>query len=572
MKLLKKILASSFFPILAVVVLGLLAGKGLFGPGYFNMHDDLQLMRQLEMEKCFLDLQIPCRWVQDMGYGYGFPLFNFYPPLPYLVGEIVRVFGVSFVDTAKILFVFAFAASGVTMYFLGKEFFGKLGGVVASVFYVWAPYHAVDVYVRGAMNESWALIFFPLILWTSYRLITNKDKLFPWAIGLTLSFLGLLTSHNLMVMIFTPVFAVWCLIWIIKYSAWNRLPKLIVSGIFALGLAAFFTLPVLIEQKLVQADTLTRDYYEFVAHFASVNQLFVTRFWGYGSSIWAYGDGMSFQVGHVHWILSIIVGVTIAYQFIRRKKVPRALMITMYLLLVSWFATFMIHNKSTPIWQLIPPLAYVQFPWRFLSLVILGLSFAAGSVVLLLPKKIAAAAGVVLIAGLIAFNWNYFLPKDGKLGALTDKEKFSGAAWELQQGAGILDYLPDYAVTAPKEPQQKEGLTEVMRGNAKVENPYQKSNFAGFDVDVVDETAQVRVGILKFEGWRAYVDGVEISTFVPKEEVWGRTWIEVPKGKHAITFKFTNTPIRTIGNTISLISWIALPVIIICRKKLSFLS
>jgi hypothetical protein len=93
-----------FLPIVIVLSFGLLASKGLIGKGYFNMHDDLQMMRQLEMEKCFLDLQIPCRWVPDMGYGFGYPLFNFYPPLPYLVGEGIRLIGYSFVDTVKILF------------------------------------------------------------------------------------------------------------------------------------------------------------------------------------------------------------------------------------------------------------------------------------------------------------------------------------------------------------------------------------------------------------------------------------------------------------------------------------
>jgi hypothetical protein len=36
------------------------------------------------------------------------------------------------------------------MYLLGKEFFKKWGGVVSAIFYVWAPYHSVDVYVRAA--------------------------------------------------------------------------------------------------------------------------------------------------------------------------------------------------------------------------------------------------------------------------------------------------------------------------------------------------------------------------------------------------------------------------------------
>src|SRR3972149_11780083 len=109
MKLLRKIIShGNFWPLLVVIFFGLLAGRTLLPSGYFNMHDDLQMMRQLEMEKCFLGLQVPCRWVPDMGYGFGFPLFNYYPPLPYLIGQVFRFVGVSFVNTAKDLFLLSF--------------------------------------------------------------------------------------------------------------------------------------------------------------------------------------------------------------------------------------------------------------------------------------------------------------------------------------------------------------------------------------------------------------------------------------------------------------------------------
>src|SRR4030067_2086101 len=118
MGLLLKIFSNKHsLPFIIIIFVAILAGRSLiFQSGYFNMHDDLQIMRQLEMEKCFLDGQIPCRWVSDMGYGFGFPLFNFYHPLPYLIGEIFRLVGFSFVDTAKLTFALSFVVSGITMY------------------------------------------------------------------------------------------------------------------------------------------------------------------------------------------------------------------------------------------------------------------------------------------------------------------------------------------------------------------------------------------------------------------------------------------------------------------------
>ncbi len=522
------------------------------------MHDDLQMMRQLEMEKCFTDGQIPCRWVPDMGYGYGFPLFNFYPPLPYLVGTVFRTVHFSFVDTAKLTFALSFVLSAITMYFLAKEFFGKWGGVVSSVFYVWAPYHSVDIYVRGAMNEAWALVWFPLIFWTSYRLIQEKKKSKKWIIGLSLAWAGLLLSHNLMAIIFTPMFAVWCLLFWIKNHDLKKVIQLVISGLTALGLAAFFTIPAVLEQKYVHVDTLTQGYYEYIAHYATIGQLLFSRFWGYGPSIWGPDDGMPFQIGQVHWILSILVISILIYKYAAKKRsLPESstLLAITFSILAAWFAAFMAHQNSTFIWQRIHLLAFVQFPWRFLALVIFAFSFAAGSIFVLLPKRLAVITGTLLIIVLVALNWNYFLPKGGKMGPLTDAQKFSGSAWDLQRTAGIFDYLPQTAKQNPKDPQI--ALAEVVDGKGIVTDGLEGTDWAKFNVNLVSDSV-VRVDLFEFPVWKITVDGMPIKEYVPDGELYGRMYLNIPKGNHSVNLKLTNTPTRTASNYLSLVSWVIL--------------
>lgn len=568
MNIVKKVYRSSnFWPIIIVLVFALLAGKGLIGPGYFNMHDDLQMMRQLEMEKCFSSLQIPCRWVPDMGYGFGFPLFNYYPPLPYLFGEIFRIFGMTFVDTVKLVFISAFIFSGISMYFFAKEFFGKWGGVISSIFYLWAPYHSVDVYVRGAMNEDWALIFFPLILLLGYKLIKSKKQDTKYIIYISLSWTGLLLSHNLMAMIFAPIFMGWCLIWIMKERNFiSNIIKLAIAGIISLGLAAFFTLPVTLEQGLVHTETLVQGYYEYTAHFATIGQLLKSKFWGYGPSVWGPNDGMSFQVGWLHWITPIIITALGFLYFLRKRKIENWLLVIGYFFLVGWFAVFMTHNKSTPIWSHIPPLRFVQFPWRFLTIVILSFSFVAGGLVKLIPKKYFNIINILLIAGVLIYSWNYFLPEHGKLGALTDNEKFTGAAWDLQQTAGIYDYLPVTAKTAPKAPMKN--FVEIMEGRGTTSDIKLGTNENTFNINVAKE-AVVRLGLFQFSNWKVFIDGKEIKSFIPETEEWGRMYINIPKGQHSVKIRLYNTPIRTIGNSISLISWTSLLIFLFSRRKRS---
>ena len=571
MKFIKNLFKSKeFLAIMVVLIAGLLASRTLlFQKGYFNMHDDLQIMRQLEMEKCFKDFQIPCRWVPDMGYGFGFPLYNFYPPLPYLVGEIFRLSGFSFIVTVKLTFALSLIASGIGMYYLAKQFFDRFGGIISAIFYIWAPYHSVDVYVRGAMNEAWALIFFPLIFLYSYKLISKKkNETIKWLILLALSWFGLLITHNLMVIIFTPIFGFWCLLWMWKEKNFKIIPKLIISGILALGLSSYFSLPAIFENKFTQVKSQLTGYYEYIAHFVSIKQLLITRFWGYGPSVWGVkDDGMPFQVGHVHWVITLVILALwlIGFYLVKNKKIKLKNLKTtdyliLFLFLVGWFAVFMTHNKSTPIYKLVSPLALVQFPWRFLTIVIFSFSFLAGAITIFVKNKYFLSA---LIFFVILFNWNYFLPEHGKLGKLTDEEKLSGVAWDMQQTAGIYDYLPIWAETAPKEPQKV--VAEIVNGMGEITNTEEKTNFAKFKIETTGSI--VRINIFKFPGWKVYIDGKEVDYFVPKEETWGRMWIEVPSGKHSVEAKFVNTPVRTVSNLISLVSWLGLGAYLMLQFK-----
>ncbi|QQS38663.1 hypothetical protein IPM62_04750 [Candidatus Woesebacteria bacterium] len=555
------------------------------------MHDDLQMMRQLQFEKCLLDRQIPCRWVPDMGYGFGFPLFNFYPPLPYMFGQIFRFMGATFVETARYTFASAIILSGVAMYYLVKNIFGRAGGVLSSIFYVWAPYHAVDVYVRGAMNEAWALVFFPLILLFSMQLIREENitKRTKWTVLLAVSYAFLMLSHNLMLMIFTPVFAGWVVLFIAISKNWRIIFNLMISGIMALCFSAFFTLPAIVENGLTQIRGQLIGYYDYTAHFVSIKQLLFSNYWGYGPSVWGVNDdGMSFQVGYIYWILSIVVALLVlgrCVKLVRQKNLYQHLLndkvalITGYFFVVGWITAFMTHSKSTPIWQLFPQLAYSQFPWRFLTIVIFSFSLVVGFIpyflneykstkrwfarLIISEKKYLVI--ITLVALVVIPNWNYFLPENGKMGPLTDEQKFSGAAWDLQQTAGIYDYLPATAEMAPREPMHQ--LVEFMKGEGSVAESVLGTDWARIRLNVTSDSAVIRLGIFMFPGWKVYVDEVESINYVDQDEKWGRMYVDLSPGVHNLRVEFTNTPIRSISNYVSALTWTTLIFYVVIKRK-----
>jgi len=544
--------------IILVLIAAAVASRWLFRPGYFLMHDDLQMMRQLQMEKCFKDRQIPCRWVPDMGYGYGYPLFNFYPPLPFYVGQLFRTIGINFRDTAKALFALQFFASGITMFILAADLWGLWGGLVSAVFYIWAPYHSVDVYVRGAMNEAWAFIWFPLILWSAKRLIEQEK--FKYLLWLALSYACLLLTHNVMVLIFTPVMMVWIFYWMIRknklpWQNWGLFGKFVLSAAWALGLAAFFSLPVLAEQKYTHIETMFSGYFDWRAHFTSLNQLFVSTFWGWGPSLWGMEDGMPFPVGHFHWILGIIILIVLGLKLIKNKRFK--IRDSNYCLIFALFIVgigyaLLTHQQSAFIWEKLPLLQMTQFPWRLLAGSVLFLSLLSGAIYQLTKRKLVAIA---LIIGVIAFNWNFFRPE--KMGPMSDEEKFSGKAWIYQQTAGIYDYLPKFAFKAPVEPPASDFEFITGAGEGKMKKGTDWALWQG----TVFSPGILQISILNFPGWKAWLNKTEQLPISHDQEL-GRIQVELAEGEHEIYFKLTNTPIRAWGNLISLLSWVMLILVI----------
>ena len=528
---------------LVLMTLALPSVAWLIQPGYFPMHDDLQAMRQLQMAKCFTDGQIPCRWVPDMGYSYGYPLFNFYPPFPYYLGQVFHTIGFTYVDIVKILGVIVLLASVVTMYLLAAEFFGPLGGALSSMLYLYAPYHSVDFYVRGAVNESWALVWFPLIYWLTYRLI--KYKTFSYIPLVSLSVAALMLSHNPMLMIFAPTYMVWIFFWWWKFKSISSFKHLTISAFWALGLAAFFTLPVIFEQQYVSIWTLTSGYFNYLAHFLDLKQMFLNINWGYGSSELGPADSMSFAIGYLQWIIPGIILIALPFS----KNLKKNLSLILFFALGALSFLFMSHSKSTPIWQLIKPLEILQFPWRFLTLVIFFASFISG---VLKPKPLLLSILLVLT---LLLNANYFKPKEW-WSDYKDYDRFTGKNWQLMLTSAIFDYLPTWAYRPPAN--GPTGNIEFLTATGDYKTIEKKSNRQKYEVEITKPGSLI-IQTYYFPGWKVWVDG-KLTEVVPMSDPLrlGRIIFDVSSGQHQILVKLTDTPIRATGNILSLFSWLGI--------------
>ncbi len=527
-----------------ILIISFLTILGLIFPGYYPMHDDLQAMRIFQLEKCFADGQIPCRWVPDMAFGYGQALFNFYSATPYYLGILIRlILPISILGTIKLLFAVSLIAGAVGMYLLSKEFFGKWGGLLSSALYAFAPYKAVNVYVRGALAESFSLSILPF-LWLYIYKTVKAPKLKSVSL-LSIAIALLIATHNISTFIYFGFTFVWAMFLLLNNLKIKSILALFGSLILGFSLAGFFIIPVIFEAKLIKSEIFTTDYSYFAGHFVTLKQLFTSRFWGYGGSIFGEGDGMSFQIGWPHWWVAILAGLA-SFLGLLKKKDSQSLLVLIILGLSS-FAVFLTHNKSTFIWNLFPFISFVQFPWRFLGICVFLISFAAGSV-----KKVFIPIVLLLT---ISLNIGYFKPET-TYNWMTDDLKLSGDDFAVQQKSAPLDYLPKTVKSPPIDIAPDKPV--LVRGNAELPNLTKTSRTFFFDANVF-EYSIVDVPIIYFPDWEVYLlDGQGNLIDAAPSDNEGVIRIELPEGKHMVYGRLVNTPARTIGNLLTVIAFFVL--------------
>lgn len=545
-----------FLPLILFLVLALPAVKDLLIPEYFSMHDDLQILRIQQLDTCLKSGQIPCRWIPDAGFGYGYPMFNYYPPLPFYLAEALHLIGFNYFWSIKIVFLLSFLLPSLFIYLLTKTFFGSVPAFVSAIFYLYAPYHSVDIYVRGALNESWGMVWFPLTFYAAYQLVATKKTLRYMAM-LAFAFAGLLTSHNVMTLIFSPLLGVWSLYWVLTKPDYKKIINLALSAIWGVALSAFFFIPVTLEKSQVHVESMTVGYFNYMAHFVDINQMFFSRFWSYGGSIWGPDDDMAFPLGHFHWIIALLVGAMSAVIVIRSIRSIRPIrnsfdLVALLLLFFTGIYILLMHPRSIWFWDHLPLLYYAQFPWRLLAIPTFIFSFLSGYFIyLVMQTKLPRLITLILIPSILTISvifWNLPFFHIEKPVDITIEEKLSGALWELQTTGGIFDYLPRAASRPPGSPAFY--FPEFITGSGDITSYSQQPSSLSFTAQVISPAATIRLPVFAFPDWQVTVDGKKIVYSYDTD--LGRIELPVASGSHTVTAKYHDTLVRTLANLISL--------------------
>ncbi len=555
MKLLK-----SYLPILFVIVLSFFTVRPLLQPGFFPMHDDTQVARVYEMSKALKDGMLPVRWVADLGYGYGYPIFNFYAPLAYYVGGVIAAVGTDPLVATKVMMIIGMLAAGMCMYLFCNLVWGKAGGILGGVFYAYATYHALDLYVRGDVAEFFAYACIPL---AAYGLLLSFRKKTLLSVGIgAIGFAGVIISHNLTALMVAPFLFLFSLI--LVYIGWKENKKdkrfvfPVISFVGGILLSSFYWLPVPFEMHYSNVLSQVGGGADFRDHFVCLSQLWYSP-WGYGGSVPGCVDGLSFMVGKLHF-LAVFISI-VAAGFLWRKNRNASLWIISGI--VGFFiSVFLTTAFSKPIWETISAMAFFQYPWRFLLLAAFFSSFLGGGLVLLFNNKLLRVLFVLLLSfGVVLLQYKFFVPQ--KTLPVSSTFYTNPQSLMLRTSKISDEYMP-------------KGFKKPMVENSIPQVPFSvlhgKNGIVLITEDItqrkeavinLESPALLIVNIAYFPAWQIYIDGVRAS-FTPTS--YGLT-LPITEGKHTVTAFYVSTPIENVGNMLTLTSILLLILAIIYERR-----
>jgi len=549
-----------------VIVLSFWSIQSLIGPGYFPMHDDTQVARVIVMGKALENGQFPVRWVSDLGYGYGYPLYNFYGPLPYYIGGSLFRMGMDSVMATKWMFGIGIVLAAVTMYLFLFPILGFLSAITGSIIFLYAPYHAVEIYIRGSVGEYWAIAFVPIILYGIWQVFNNKRT-----VGICIGAIGLaatIVSHTILGSVTTGL--------LIFFLVINSIVKVIIKKVgrndwylwlillFGLSLSAFFWLPAFVEMRYTGVSAMiTSSSTVFSDHFVCTSQLWNAP-WGYGGSASGCVDGMSFKIGKLQ---STLVLVALLVFFINRhvKRLKRIHAIVLCTVLCTAFILFLMLPYSSILWNIVPLTRFVQYPWRLLTFVTLGIGIMGGSLVAFWKAPIIrflVAAGLVSLT--IVVNAKLFVPQYVYLRDTAEFESNSELSYTRSRISD--EYLPQ---EVPKIFNQNDVIQETITTTPTlgVKEITKRDTYQKYELTSAYKQSVI-LKIAYFPGWIIYINGKKTSPSIAQ----GLPSVIVSEGSSIIELLFVNTPVRVIANSISMISIVLLFGFYIWKKDQNLMS
>ncbi|MBI2621372.1 MAG: hypothetical protein HYW63_01845 [Candidatus Levybacteria bacterium] len=488
----------------------------LFPPGFFESDDgEWMVIRFSAFYQALLDGQFPVRFLGRLNYGYGYPVANFlYPGFMYLATPF-QILGLGFVNSVKLMLIASMLGGGLFTYLWLSKLFDRVSSLIGAIAYTYTPYHLFDLYKRGSVGEILSLSVLPFILWQ-----LERRSIFFTSVGIFF----LILAHNTLAILF--------LLFVISYMSLNiyvskKKKSLIfdylVSLLLGIGMASFFWIPAILELRFtVFSSTKVSQWQNY---FADINLIGLSTF---------------------------VIFVTILILIFSKKIRVKEHRLTLLLLFIGLLSVFLSSPSSSIVWKALP-VSFVQFPFRFLSLIVPSSAFLAACAVSVSHGK----SKTVLIGILIT---SIFLSSIGFLTQVLRTDKTDPFYSTNEATTTVADeYMPPWV---EEKPVSRFGSKIELGSEEEIISLVYNSKRIYFETSNQTE-AIARINTIYYPGWEAKIN--RVKTDIRFDNPKGVMEISLPEGKSSVELNFKETPVRLLSDLISASAFFVL--IILSRKK-----
>jgi hypothetical protein len=439
--------------------------------------------------------------------------------------------------------------AGLSAFALARRILPNNAALFCAACYAANPYALLIVYMRSDFAELLANAFFPLLFLFAFQICklwedpAQIQRRFPprtiaWfaivfaAIWLSNAPAGVIVSYGSAILFGFAAF---------RRKAWQ--PLLYGAGGLALGfcLSGFYLLPAAYEQRWVNiAQALSAGL------LPSENFLFTV-----------INDPEHTLFNWIASTIAILLMLLTGLAALRaRRKEPQqegALDERVWLpvLLLAAMATVLMLRFTSPIWQVLPKLRFVQFPWRWMSLLSVPFAVFLGSAMARRRGWIWAVVTFALLGGtatvLVQTGW-------------WDSQDIPALRASIAAGSGFDgtdEYDPagdDHTNLPTKSPEAMVMDTDSIPGpNSRPAIHVDRWSPEEKEVSVsAREPFFLGLRLLNYPAWRAEVNGAAVS---PRGgDDYNQMIVPVPAGESHVRVRFVRTWDRTLGGCISVMT------------------
>ena len=526
-------------------------------------------------------------WTASANFGAGEPRFVFYSPLTWMLGAALgAIIQWSLVPVALTFLILA--GTGLATRALARETLSEGAATLAGCIAIFSGYPLFTAYERSAFAELAGGVWIPLVLLYGLRsgAAAASSSLFrrvlststvPLAIAIAGAWLsnptvGVMASYLLAA--FTIVVAIQA------RSIWPAMRNA-VGGALGLGLSAIYLLPAAREERWVDIHQVTEDPGQTLEN----NWLFARH----ADPALAFHD----QVLH---IVSIIAVAMIAVTLIAliacrlRGNLPGAPRWWLPLALIPVAVLLLQFPFSDPIWNALPDVRFLQFPWRWL--LVLEAPMAVFLATAIWPNASAmraravvtvfcAASFLCVTAGASRFWYQACYPEDtvpAMLSALQAGKGYAGTSEYEPVGADISlipTSLPQACFTVNPGivlgKLDEDGILTWDASQGSCEASYSPASSSKPEhvriAGVAPHSGYLIIRLLMYPAWRVTLNGAVVNPNPARP--YGLMTVPVQRGAFNIAIDWTTTSDVILGRWLSALSVLVLTAIWLFERKLT---